>query len=576
MTRRLLISPLLAGVVACAIWTGADVRLRGNAQTAETIRVDFQALGVDGQPVPDLKVDEVSVRVAGRARVLKALQFVRLAGTAAAGPAVPAPFGSNTGGADGRRIAIIVEDETLRPGADRLLREALGKVLDGLGRADRVSVATAPRDSIRLGFTGDLAAAREAVATRIQGRASPGAADALDTCRTRDTLAQLRSQMASMAGGDAPTAVLFFSSKLAIPSTAQQRSATAGECEINAQAFQDVSTAAAIGQAQFYVIQQDETLVARDEGLDNLAGATGAGQVVRLADPGSLGRVLAETSGDYLATVAAESSDRSGQAQRLEVRVTRSGVAARARPEWASSAKAGKSAVITPQQMLRETRAYRDLPVRAVAFASRGASGRMSVIALAEPADPSTSITAAAVGLIDPAGRLVAQATAGEKELAASPITIATAVAPGAYRLRFAVVDGTGRSGAADYELFADLTPAGPLKLGSLMIGSLRDNAMRMGVQFHDEEKLVGYLEMYGPISGQVAARMEVAESVDGPAIATIQPGGNATTEPDRFILTGEIPIAALAPGDYVVRAFVGIVGQPEGKVIKSFRKAAR
>jgi len=73
-----------------------------------------------------------------------------------------------------------------------------------------------------------------------------------------------------------------------------------------------------------------------------------------------------------------------------------------------------------------------------------------------------------------------------------------------------------------------------------------------------------------------VTARMEVAASADGPAIASVQPGGTGTSEPDRFILTAEIPIASLAPGDYVVRAVVSMAGQPEGRVTKTFRKVAR
>jgi hypothetical protein len=231
---------------------------------------------------------------------------------------------------------------------------------------------------------------------------------------------------------------------------------------------------------------------------------------------------------------------------------------------------------MTPQQMVREQRAFPDLPLRAVGYASRGAAGRLTVIALGEAADPASKITAATVALIDAGGRIAAQATAGEKELAQSPILIATAVAPGSYRLRFAAVDAAGRMGAADYPLTADFTPAGPLKLGSLMIGALRNNTMAMALQFRDDEKLVGYLEMYGEITGPVKARMEVATSVDGPAIATVQPGGSGTSEKDKFILTAEIPIASLAPGDYVVRAVVSMADQPEGKVMKTFRKVAR
>ena len=69
---------------------------------------------------------------------------------------------------------------------------------------------------------------------------------------------------------------------------------------------------------------------------------------------------------------------------------------------------------------------------------------------------------------------------------------------------------------------------------------------------------------------------MEIASSLEGAPIATIQPGGRTTNEPDKAVLTGELPIGTLAPGDYVVRAYVAIQGQPEGKVVKSFRKTAK
>ena len=92
-------------------------------------------------------------------------------------------------------------------------------------------------------------------------------------------------------------------------------------------------------------------------------------------------------------------------------------------------------------------------------------------------------------------------------------------------------------------------------------------------MQFKDEATAVGYVEIYGQITGQVSARMEVAATADGPAIKTIQPGGQKTSEADKFLLIGEIPIGDLKPGDYVVRAFVGLQGEPEGKVVRTLRK---
>lgn len=571
--------PALFVVFVLGLTSGATVRTAGDTQAGDAIRVDFQVVGAEGQPITDLKADEVAIRIGGRARPIKELQFVKVRG-AGAGPApaaVPAPFGTNEGGgADGRQVALVIEDETLTPGGERQVREAVGAFLDKLGPADRVALAIAPRDNAQLDFSAGLDRVREAL-SRLQGRAKAVATAAEETCRTRDTLAMLRGRIAAMSGAESPTTVLFLSSKLATPGTAQVRSTAAGQCEINIQMFRDIATVMAPARAQLYVIQHDPVLTAPNEGLQNLVGATGGGQVLRLADAtGTLTRVLAETSGHYVATVEGDASDRSNQAQRLEVRVSRAGVTTRSRPDLASAAARPAAGKVTPQQMVREVRAFTDLPLRAVGYASRGASGRMTVIALGESADPAGKITAAAVALVDQAGKLVAQTTAGEKELAQSPIVIATAAPPGTYRLRFAAVDATGRAGAADYPLVADFTAAGPLKLGSLMVGTLRNNTMAMALQFRDEEKVVGYLEMYGQITGPVKARMEVAATPDGPAIATVQPGGSGTSEADRFILTAEIPIGSLAPGDYVLRAILSMADQPEGKVMKTFRKAAR
>jgi hypothetical protein len=66
---------------------------------------------------------------------------------------------------------------------------------------------------------------------------------------------------------------------------------------------------------------------------------------------------------------------------------------------------------------------------------------------------------------------------------------------------------------------------------------------------------------------------VEIAQSDAGPALQTVQPGGRGTNEPDRFQLTAELKIADLAPGDYIVRAFLKIDDQPEGKVVRTLRK---
>jgi hypothetical protein len=191
---------------------------------------------------------------------------------------------------------------------------------------------------------------------------------------------------------------------------------------------------------------------------------------------------------------------------------------------------------------------------------------------MAEPIDPAVKLTAASAAIVDGAGR-ASTTSIDDKQLGTRPIMTSLGGSPGTYRVRFAATDSTGRSGAVDYTVTAELTPAGPLKMSGLVVAALRDKSMAPAMQFRDEATAVGYVEIYGQLTGQISARMEVASSIDGPALKTIQPGGQTTAEADKFLLLGEIPIADLKPGDYIVRAFVSLQGQPEGRVVRTLRK---
>ncbi len=61
------------------------------------VSLDFLAIGRDGQPVPDLKAEEVSLKLGGRARPLTAINLVDVVGSAqpSAVSPLPPPFGTN-------------------------------------------------------------------------------------------------------------------------------------------------------------------------------------------------------------------------------------------------------------------------------------------------------------------------------------------------------------------------------------------------------------------------------------------------------------------------------------------------
>lgn len=87
----------------------------------------------------------------------------------------------------------------------------------------------------------------------------------------------------------------------------------------------------------------------------------------------------------------------------------------------------------------------------------------------------------------------------------------------------------------------------------------------------------MAYLEIYGGKEGTlVGVAFEIARTPNGPALVTLPGAIAATSEPDRFLVTAALPIGALAPGDYVVRATVALQGQAGGRVLRPLRKVSR
>lgn len=172
---------------------------------------------------------------------------------------------------------------------------------------------------------------------------------------------------------------------------------------------------------------------------------------------------------------------------------------------------------------------------------------------------------------MDGAGRVVAP------DAAEIPLANAMLVAPGTYRLRVAATDTSGRSGTADAQVVAGLTPVGPLTLSSLVLGLSRDGQLTPQLQFGAEPVAIGSFEVYGiaPADLRVSAVLEVSRSVDGPAIVSSRVALERAAE-DRLVATGAVPIGALPPGDYLVRATIGIENGPSARVMRTIRKVGK
>jgi hypothetical protein len=280
-----------------------------------------------------------------------------------------------------------------------------------------------------------------------------------------------------------------------------------------------------------------------------------------------------------------EASDRNGNNHGLDIDISRQGVTRRARPNiWIASARPDDPVpTITPADMLREARVYRDLPLRVTGYTSRGAiEGELQVAVLGEAAEPASAIVAAAVGLFDSQGRLIAQWTANDTDVGRRAVFAAVSAAPGTYRVRFAARDADGRTGTADTEITAALASAGVYQLSSALLGLMRPGqdggaaSFQPRLEFTTEPVAIAYIEVYGGHAGErVSANVEIATSLDGPPVLATPLALQPTGDDDRFLAMGAVPIGGLPVGDYVVRVNVGPEGQAAARVVRTLRKSA-
>jgi VWFA-related protein len=561
------------------------------------VPADFLALSADGDPIVDLKADEVTIKIDGRVRALRSLQWVQVANPSRSADAwIPPPFGSNTASDAGRGVIIALEDESLNTGREVPLRNAVKRFLDGLTPRDRVALVTMPYGGVRMDFTNEHDKIVQSLAA-VTGQASRGESGSDAACRTRRTLESLVGLLEGLGEPEGPTTVMFFTTGLAGPRRDAPVTMAPGRCELTVEHFQQVGAAASRARAQFYVIQPEDPAIRLGpqpveniagfgfngsdnlfEGIEHLSGVTAARRLhLSTAGDDTLTRVVRETSGYYLAAFVPERSERNGQRHRFDVAVSRPGVTVRARAEVViSRADARGRRPNTPQNMLREPRVFRELPMRAVGFVSRELDGRLKVIALAEAVEPGTELRSAAAALFDENGHLSAQATADAAALAATPVVTGLVAKPGAYRLRVAATDASGRAGTADYDLEAELAAAGPLTLSSMMVGLSRGGGFSPRLQFGVEPVALAYLEIYGPTKGlPVSIVLELATTPNGPAKLSIPGAVAETRSAERRLATAAIPIGGLPPGDYIVRAVVSLEGQPSGRVVRTIRKVA-
>jgi VWFA-related protein len=605
--RRLSAALLLAAGAAAGL--GAQREAAGG----EPVGVDFFAVGPDGS-VFDLRPGEVTLKIDGKNRRIRSLRYIGLPMATAAGlPAareapvdLEPPFGSNAPTADGRWVTIVLDHESIRAGAERNAINAVVRYVNTLGVRDRVAYVTMPNGGIEIDFTTN----HQQIIEKLRGfiaRAPREQTTQERSCRSRLLLNTMSDYVEGMVSLPGPKTIVLVSSGILNPRRDAPMLGPPGPCEIRQVYFQDVAKATSLARVHIHVVQPDDLhmdparqvfadptasrFAGADEdraGLESLAGVTG-GDFMRIVGPDdpTLTSLTRHLTGYYIATFDPEPGERNGALHRAEVSVAREGVRVKTRPEVLIPRLVGSGLNAPVKDMLRGG-LYRALPLRVTALTSAGAGGKVKVLAVLEGIETDVKLSQAVFGLIGPrqvrvsnaadlATRdvLVAQWTANAAELAESPVVTAGEAVPGPYRLRVAAIDAAGRRGTTEYEFVASLTDAAPLSLSALALGISRDGAFSPKLVFGTDQAAVAYFEIYGapPKSDSVTVRLEIADAQDARALVTAvaRVVGQGS---DRRAAVGALPIAALAPGDYVVRAIVSIDSRPVGRITRTLRKA--
>jgi hypothetical protein len=562
-------------------------------QSGPPVTIIFRALSPDSQPVLDIKPEELMLKVQGKVREITSLKLLHFSGepvavAKAAVSSMPEPFVTNGTSHLARSTLLIVDDESIAVGNERTVKDALNAFLAIAAPGDRVGIITLPRGGGNVSPTTDRDKVK-AVIDRLVGRAprNEAASDAL--CRTALTLDALRGVIESYYW-ESLTTMVYFSGGLSPAVTAQgsaRMGQSSGVCDLRREVYLETAGAALQAPVDFYVgYVPDETATSaaatsdQRSGLEYLSALTG-NEMLRVGGTSrsQMERLARATSAYYVLTFDPANSERNNSNFRVELKTTRDRTDIRAKPDVAitrGGPRTGAAKGATARDMLRVGSSFREMPLRALTYIGRDTGDKLKILAHFEAVEPGTVLTSAAVGLYDDKGKLTANAVLQGKELTGGSVLSAVTAKPGTYRLRAAAVDSTGRRGAVDMEVKAELTAAGPVTLGSLMLFS-QDRGFAPTLAFGEENIAVGYVEAYGvPKGANVSARFELGTTRGGQAFISVPATIPPSKVEDFRVVSADVPIGAIPPGDFDFRVVVSVDGKQVGTLSRTLRKVLK
>lgn len=549
---------LLTVLVLAACVTGTP---RAQAP-APAITIDLSAADLGGAPLTTLRAQDLVLRIDNQPHPIDALRFMPYERVEAL---LKAPYGTNQI-AQGRTIVLAVDATRLQSSHMTPVKEGIRALLPALGARDRLGLIALASDGSAVDFTTRHDLIVSASAALKGGAAVVSAGTEADEAAALASIALLDRLCTSIGTEPGPKTVVFIAPPFTA-STAVRR------------AIQSLAETTGRHRVQLFVIDPSGT--AADPGG---TAPDPAGGLAALAT--ATGGVLVPSTTAALATARYElqftptADQRNNKPHRVMVVSQRRD----ARIAAPSSVFIGDSTAAEPMpsltDMLRESRAFRDLPLRIVAYPVLDDDRtRPQLLILAESDNPSRSLAWAEFALISPSGTIVAHWKADGADAATRPMRTRALAPAGPYRLRMAASELSGRRGAVDFEFDAGFTPAGTFELGPLMFGGMNaaDNAVFVPVlqPAANATAVMAYAEIYGALASAdtLGVRFEVARSIEGEPVASVTGSVRSSGDTTRRAALGTVDLAALPVGDHLVRAIITLNGAEVGRVTRTLRK---
>ena len=404
---------------------------------------------------------------------------------------------------------------------------------------------------------------------------------------TAMTLQRLESYLKELATLDGPKTLILISAGLIAEDAALEevwRLAADARTTVHVIAVDRERERDHTGLAESGMKLQNRAL--ETQGLETIADATGGGFYRAVgAATGAFDQLALELSASYIIGIERRAGD--PDRQRINVEVKRRGAIVRS--PASVTVTSAVNARRKPEDLLSEALGaplpLPGVPMSLSTFRRRGsAAGTYRLHLAAQIGAPGAAGGSFSLGyaVVDQRNRVVTSAGTRIDLIASGrpnqPLEYDTSLdlPPGAYSVRFAVVDGSGRRGMAVRPVELPTLGGDALMTSDLVVGALAPDVETLtvhpSVEPHVEGRIAAHLEIYPSAGdrGTLKVNLEVAEGVASPPLRTAVLNLTAGSQPDSLVASGGID-AALLPARYVARAVVLRDGVPVLTVTRPF-----